>query len=568
MAINKTKINQAYSPDKPLQSLSQEVIVANRAPVSGSNYTSPKGDLATIGQIWCDQKNLNSYILTGYSSDPATKGQSVWTQIDNSGGSGSFTSITVSGDSNLNGPIKLPYSTAGGNGVIYVNNTRFIHDYSNGNNSVFFGLNAGNLTNTSNNSVGIGNSALIGITAGNDNIGIGTSALSSTSTGSGNVALGTRALLDNNSNWNTAIGYQALENCTNTQNTAVGYEALNVLTGGTRNVAVGYHAGQNPNANDSVFIGYNAQANGGGSQNTHIGSGSGLNNNGNQCVAVGMNSLAAANGGASTAVGFGAGQGATGSNTTAVGWGALDVTTGGDNTALGWSAGTANTSGVRNTFVGSGSGVANITGSSNIGVGHATYTLMTGGAGNVALGAQTLNQLATGSYNIAVGYQSASSLTGTDSSNILIGNVGSAGLNNTIKIGTDGSGAQQQDTTFIAGIRGVTTAVADAIPVLIDSAHQLGTVSSSARYKENIVDLADQSSIIYDLKPKAFNLKAHPEVPAWGLIAEEVDKVFPQLCVYKDDQPETVKYHELPVLLLNELQKLKKEIEELKAKLA
>jgi len=609
MAIKKTKINQAYSPDKPLQSLAQEVIVANRAPKSGSNNTTPKGDLANVGQIWCDQKNLNSYILTGYSTDPATKGQSVWTQIDNTGGSGSFTSITVSGDSNLNGPIKLPYSTAGGDGVIYVNNTRFIHDYSNANNSVFFGLNAGNLTNTSNNSVGIGNSALINITTGNDNIGIGTSALSSTSTGAGNVALGTRALLDNNSNWNTAIGYQALENCTNAQNTAVGYEALNVLTTGTRNVAVGYHAGQNPNVNDSVFIGYNAQANGGGSENTHIGSESGLNNNGNQCVAVGMNTLSAGNGGASTAVGFEAGQNATGANNTAVGWGALKDSTAGNNTAVGTSAGLACTSGSQNTYIGASSGSSNQTTNYNVGVGMNTLNAATTGAENTAVGtfSQALNisgsnnvshgrsalanvgKLAVpttsnsyntavgynclgvvedGEYNIGLGYNSGSAYTTTESSNIAIGNIGVGAESNVIRIGTNGGSAGQQNKAFIAGIRGVTTAVADAIPVLIDSAHQLGTVSSSERYKENIVDLADQSSIIYDLKPKAFNLKAHPEVPAWGLIAEEVDKVFPQLCVYKDDQPETVKYHELPVLLLNELQKLKKEVEELKAKLA
>jgi len=125
-----------------------------------------------------------------------------------------------------------------------------------------------------------------------------------------------------------------------------------------------------------------------------------------------------------------------------------------------------------------------------------------------------------GEYNIGLGYNSGSAYTGTESSNIAINNIGVAAESNVIRIGTNGGAAGQQNKAFIAGIRGVTTAVADAIPVLIDSAHQLGTVSSSLRYKENIVDLADQSSIIYDLKPKAFNLKAHPEVPAWGLIAE------------------------------------------------
>ena len=226
---------------------------------------------------------------------------------------------------------------------------------------------------------------------------------------------------------------------------------------------------------------------------------------------------------------------------------------GGANVFIGIQAGRFTSGGNNGVFVGASAGAGSgIKADNNVAVGYNSL-----GAANF-----------TGGNNICIGRESGINYNTNETANICIGyGVGTAGESNTIRIGNPGSLSTQQDKAFIAGIRGVTTAVADAIPVLIDSAHQLGTVSSSARYKENIVDLADQSSIIYDLKPKAFNLKAHPEVPAWGLIAEEVDKVFPQLCVYKDDQPETVKYHELPVLLLNELQKLKREVEELKAKL-
>ena len=51
-----------------------------------------------------------------------------------------------------------------------------------------------------------------------------------------------------------------------------------------------------------------------------------------------------------------------------------------------------------------------------------------------------------------------------------------------------------QSRAFLAGVRGVSTGVADAIPVVIDSAGQLGTVSSSARFKEDIVDMDDASA--------------------------------------------------------------------------
>ena len=173
-----------------------------------------------------------------------------------------------------------------------------------------------------------------------------------------------------------------------------------------------------------------------------------------------------------------------------------------------------------------------------------------------------MGAIATGEDNTAIGYAAGSALTLADSDNIMIKHVGVVADVNTIRLGTNGSGQGQQNLCFIAGIRGITTGTADAIAVLIASDHQLGTVSSSLRYKENVSDLADDSSIIYDLRPVKFNYKTHPTVPSWGLIAEEVAEVFPQLAVYDDEKrPEAVKYHDLPVLLLNEIKKLAKRIE-------
>jgi hypothetical protein len=160
--------------------------------------------------------------------------------------------------------------------------------------------------------------------------------------------------------------------------------------------------------------------------------------------------------------------------------------------------------------------------------------------------------LVTGDENLLIGYTAGNAYTGAESNNILIGTL--SGVNG------------ESNVTKIAGIRGVTTNVADAIPVLIDSAHQLGTVSSSIRYKQNVEDM--ESSEVLSLHPVTFEFKKHPGIKQYGLIAEEVEKVMPRLVVYSDEGlPETVKYHELPSILLNEIIKLSKRIEELECKL-
>ena len=146
--------------------------------------------------------------------------------------------------------------------------------------------------------------------------------------------------------------------------------------------------------------------------------------------------------------------------------------------------------------------------------------------------------------------------TGAESNNIMINNFGVVGESNVCRIGAaTGSGMQQLTQTFIAGIRGTTTVNNDAVAVLVDSAGQLGTVSSSLRYKENVRDMEDLSESIFALRPVIFNYKDRDaEDTSIGLIAEEVAEVLPSLVVYdKMGKPDTVKYQDLPVLLLNEL---------------
>ncbi len=120
----------------------------------------------------------------------------------------------------------------------------------------------------------------------------------------------------------------------------------------------------------------------------------------------------------------------------------------------------------------------------------------------------------------------------------------------------------------IKGISGVLTGINNAVPVLIDSAGQLGTINSSRRYKEDIDDMAQASDNLLSLRPVTFRYKKAFEDGdrpiQYGLIAEEVAEVFPPLVVYNEDaEPETVKYHLLATLLLNELQNQRSEFQTL-----
>ena len=245
------------------------------------------------------------------------------------------------------------------------------------------------------------------------------------------------------------------------------------------------------------------------------------NTDGNSSTAVGANTLAV------NTIGF---------EDTAVGWACLFHNINGwDNTAVGTVALTANTDGNENTGVGAGSLYRNDHGSDNTAVGHVALSFNTSGSNNIALGHYAGFNLTTGDYNIDVGNQ------------------GVAAEANTIRIGTAGN----QTRTFIAGIGGVTTGNNDAQAVLIDSAGQLGTISSSIRFKQDVQDMCDASSCLMELRPVTFRYKTQPDGPRhFGLIAEEVEQVMPELVVRDvTGQIETVAYHELPAMLLNELQK-------------
>ena len=113
-----------------------------------------------------------------------------------------------------------------------------------------------------------------------------------------------------------------------------------------------------------------------------------------------------------------------------------------------------------------------------------------------------------------------------------------------------------------------TTASGSGLQALYISASskKVYRVTSSARYKERITDLELDSSKIYDLRPVSYREKK-THVGGIGLIAEEVEKIMPEIVAHSDDgTPEAVQYADLPILMLKEMKKLKEEIKSLKEK--
>jgi len=249
-----------------------------------------------------------------------------------------------------------------------------------------------------------------------------------------------------------------------------------------------------------------------------------------------------------------------------VGAGNFTMTGGGRNTASGAGALQNNTTGFQNTAIGQGALLSNTTGSSNTASGVNALKNNMGGDLNTASGLNALFNNTTGSLNIAIGFSAGSSLT-TGSNNIAIGNIGVAGESGTIWIG--GS----QTRTFIAGIRGVTTVNANAIAVVVDSAGQLGTLSSSRRVKDDIADMGEVGSTLMKLRPVTFHYKTDRS-PAgrtlqYGLVAEEVAAVAPGLVAHSaDGRIETVYYQFLAPMLLNEYQRQQRTIEAQTARIA
>ena len=260
---------------------------------------------------------------------------------------------------------------------------------------------------------------------------------------------------------------------------------------------------------------------------------------------------------------------------TALGDSALvNDTTGTDNAAIGFGTLANNTTGDGNTAIGSGALGGNTTASYNTATGNEALSLNSGnrntangnfalhlnrGENNTAIGDDALANNTTGSNNIALG-ENAGNYNQRGNYNIDIGNIGYQGDSRVIRIGAFGV----HTTTFIAGISGVT--VPNGVGVIIGNNGKLGTVVSSERFKDAVKPMDKASEAILSLKPVTFRYKHDLDpngIPQFGLVAEEVEKVNPDL-VARDEQgkPYTVRYEAVNTMLLNEFLKEHRKVEE------
>lgn len=250
----------------------------------------------------------------------------------------------------------------------------------------------------------------------------------------------------------------------------------------------------------------------------------------------------------------------TGVNNAGFGVNALTAdTSGSNNTAVGFGAMSTNTSGGANTAVGANALLQNTTGTFNTAVGGVALAVNTAGISNTALGFGAMSANTTGSGNIAIGVSAGSALV-SGSGNIYIGNVGGgAGENNTIRVGTLGT----QTAAYMQGVFGAAVA-GGGLAVEVDAVGKLGTVVSSAVFKDDIQDMGDASDAIMQLRPVTFVYKWDESNTQYGLIAEEVAQVFPNLVVNDlEGKAFSVRYQILPVLLLNQIQKQQASIQAL-----
>lgn len=553
---------------------------------TAANYNTLPYKNFQVGTLWLNKTNQNLWYLASIATTPTVHGN--WVQI---GGIGNVTTLT----SNSGGAV----SPLAGNINVVGDGTTITGVGVPGTHTITFStVGTGVVSTLTGNSGGAVSPA-----AGNINVvgsGVitvvgnpGTSTLTVTPSGSisnsfvtdsgtatpalGIINFNARVASGSSVSFSGATNVVTLNVTDASSNTIVGNNAGNLTLSGSNNTGLGKSVlNASTTANNNTVVGSlsGALITTGGS-NTIIGEGSGLliTTAANVTILGQGSGTALTTGGSNVIIGQGSGTGLTGAETNCLLINATGVTGGINQLAIGLPTGLADpfihNSGA-GTFVGQVCGnTAVAAASENAGFGDSTLRFLTTGTMNAGFGSNSLNNLLTGSFNTAVGRKSGFNYAGAESNNVILGcSFGTVGESNIMRLGNDGSiGGTTTAKSFISGVRGVTTDVNDAVAVLIDSAGQLGTTSSSLRYKDNVQDMGNASSNIMHLRPVTFNYKKSKAMQ-YGLIAEDVALVMPRLAVMDSEgNPETVKYHELPQLLLNELIKLEKRVKELEAKL-
>jgi hypothetical protein len=102
--------------------------------------------------------------------------------------------------------------------------------------------------------------------------------------------------------------------------------------------------------------------------------------------------------------------------------------------------------------------------------------------------------------------------------------------------------------------------------VIVTSNGKLGVTASSKRFKDAVKPMGKASEAILELKPVTFRYKKEldpDDIPQFGLVAEDVEKVNPDLVARDDDgKPHTVRYEAVNAMLLNEFLREHRKVEE------
>jgi hypothetical protein len=254
------------------------------------------------------------------------------------------------------------------------------------------------------------------------------------------------------------------------------------------------------------------------------------------------------------------------------------ITSGTGNTAFGTNALNSLTTGDNNAAQGNSALFSCTDGNGNTAVGSIALRFLTTGDQNVAIGNTALNNITTGNRNTAVGYAALKPNAGNDNTavgfsagfshntgnnNIYIGDVGANAESNVIAIGNVPASGTDYVAFFTGGISGVAVSGA-AVVVAADG--QLGVAASSARFKEQIKPMDKASETILALKPVTFRYKKGIDsqgIPQFGLVAEDVEKVNPDL-VSRDEEGKAfaVRYEAVNAMLLNEFLKEHRKVQE------
>jgi len=349
--------------------------------------------------------------------------------------------------------------------------------------------------------------------------------------------------------FNTAEGLNALFNVNTAVgqfNTALGFAALKLDTSGAHNTAVGAQALLNNNGSYNTAVGENALV---------------FNTTGHLNMALGQGALA---------------TNKTGSFNTAMGFQALNNNTVDDNTAVGGGALALNTTGDENTATGASALNSNIDGNDNNAFGNFALGFNDHGDFNNAFGDIALAQ-STGNFNTAFGDEAGLNVTSGDGNTFVGSSAGEAvsTANNVICIGRNVVGANTSNRTYIGNIGTFTqtfSAGTNEIVTVNLATGRLGHWNpgiSSRRYKEDIKPLDKTSEALFSLKPVSYRLKKEfdPTQPlAFGLIAEEVEKVNPDLVSRNNKgQVESVRYEMVNAMMLNEFLKEHQTVKALKS---